>query len=735
MEYKYSPNMIVIDTPGMIHAPKGRSLTSQQRAIAQASREAENLILNKIKCEDYIILCVEDTTDWKHATTRNIVMQVDPNLSRTVLVTTKFDTKLPQFSESKDLEEFIKAPLIHSLYSNILGGPFFTSVPSGRVGISKDYNTNEDFVASLKRIENLDKKFVFSQLMSSTNSNESDASIIKHNLNSNILSKIGISNLRNFLENRVEECYRKNVAKIIPLLQQELKKTENKLKKVDDKLKILSLEKLQHLANNLRENFSQELNHVIQGTVRASPEIYGETLETEQLRGGNFFAEPLTTAQPNDETFKSVFAASSPHQYKLLLENEVGNSNHKLYGGAQYHRAIREFTLAVRHMSPPVITEDEIANAAGMGDTHNGVNFMRAACVIAMEKAQISFDPMLEALRQRTSHIMKRLFPILIHLIKQKESTSASSSSTSNLLTIHNNNFYVLLQDIYNKFVDKQLDECIEKCRDDLYGMTQFVTWDVEDKSGSSSLYRLLPTPKRMVEIYNMAVEKQQQSIAENEESPVANKVIDEWQRANGNKDSSKKKFGPKKPLNPVTSLAPSAQASTINMSQIIEEDAELSDYYRVMQLTEEMLCGGNASRTSALVTSLVQFIISSWRNHFARSAAMKFNCFFLMPFMQKFPSFLREELDNIFSSNSINELFDVNETRRSLLLERNELLNECEVNSKLQERFDQIAMQIKGGRTSSSSSSSNSSKNKIFPSKPSFVSKKNSINQHESNP
>jgi hypothetical protein len=108
MEYRFCPNMIVIDTPGMLHPPKGRHLTPQQRALAQAAREAESLVLNKIKCQDYIILCVEDTTDWKHATTRNVVMQADPDLSRTVLVTTKLDTKIPQFSEPEDLEDFLK---------------------------------------------------------------------------------------------------------------------------------------------------------------------------------------------------------------------------------------------------------------------------------------------------------------------------------------------------------------------------------------------------------------------------------------------------------------------------------------------------------------------------------------------------------------------------------------------------------------------------------------------------
>ena len=56
---------------------------------SQAAKEAEHLVLEKMKCQDYLILCVEDTTDWKHSTTRNVVMQADPDLRRTVLVTTK----------------------------------------------------------------------------------------------------------------------------------------------------------------------------------------------------------------------------------------------------------------------------------------------------------------------------------------------------------------------------------------------------------------------------------------------------------------------------------------------------------------------------------------------------------------------------------------------------------------------------------------------------------------------
>lgn len=53
-----------------------------------------------------------------------------------------------------------------------------------------------------------------------------------------------------------------------------------------------------------------------------------------------------------------------------------------------YSRATFPPSLSQLRFLVPVlkVTEDEIANAAGISDMHDGVNFMRAACVIAVEK-------------------------------------------------------------------------------------------------------------------------------------------------------------------------------------------------------------------------------------------------------------------------------------------------------------------------------------------------------------
>jgi hypothetical protein len=699
---------------------------------------------------------VEDTTDWKHATTRNIVMQADPQLSRTVLVTTKLDTKLPQFSEAEDLEEFLNAPLIKTLFSQMLGGPFFTTVPSGRVGSSRDLDTNEAFVQSLRRAERFDRAFIHTKIGPMRARNP--------------LQQVGVSRLRAFLESRVEDCYRRNVAKIVPLLQNELRHTQEKLGMTEEELRSLSIDRLKQSANIFRDRFAKELSHVIQGTVRVSPEQFGETLETEQVKGGHFLTSDQLTQNTNmrrdrenarGNPSRSSSAANaatsmtanngpSSDQWHEIIEREVGNNHHKLFGGAQILRAFREFTIAVRHMQSPIVSEDEIANAAGIGEAHNGVNFMRAACVIAMDKAQQSFEPLLEALHHRMEHVMKRTFPIIQHLIRTSPSyqqtsffsslassaSSAAATSAAFVLDPNHRQFQETVRRIYDTFIEMKLNEALKLCRADLYGMTKFVSWDIEDRSGSSTLFRLLPTPKRMVEIYKLALAKRDRerrstsnaagrhpaeevdSQADNEEyddvflSPdhsdaenehdsmqyqdedemfesrgskkksvsMSDRVMNEWRAANSKAKPRAEVKTNKKPIftmkNKVAQFGARNKNGDAQRGQqplalttttaLPEDDPEVSfdktfelnilltiffvlsspfiklnDYYKVVQLTEEMVCGSNSSRTSTLITSLVQYIISSWRNYFARSTAMKFNSYFIVPFTEEFPNYL----------------------------------------------------------------------------------------------
>lgn len=380
-----------------------------------------------------------------------------------------------------------------------------------------------------------------------------------------------------------------------------------------------------------------------------------------------------------------------------LVATEVGNQSHRLYGGAQYHRVMREFNLATRCLRLPTISEDEIANAAGMGDTHDGVNFLRAACVISLEKARCSFDPLLDALRIRMVHTMGRLCPITEYMLNQKKERAASSYGTASIfggITGSNNRskvsdisqnaqFLQLVRTIYEKFVQECSEQTMMRCHDDLTALTRFVTWDMHERS-SGALKRALPDHSDIVEIYQVAVKAAE---ADKEE-------------ANNNAEENSK--GSHKSL--------TKPPKTEGLRPVSEIRANVDrDYKNLLQLMEEAACSRNAGRTNLLVGGLVQHIVAQWRESFCRGVTTKFNCYFLLPFVEEFHKYLRRELQKVYEGEgeALGDVFDLTAARRSLQQRRQDLLNECEANMRLQEKFDMVSKMMREEQEKASEESS----------------------------
>ena len=277
-----------------INMPPRQFTQAQQRALLHAAREAERLVVSKMRCPDYIILCVEDTMDWKHGITREVVQKADPDLSRTVIVNTKLDTKLPQFGSPNDIADFVSAGIIDKMSPHKLGGPFYTSVPSGRVkrvmeerghvddGMS--FDDDDEFVAACAEKEDADRELVWNRI-------KRLGSKVDGKNPKSMLPKVGISRLRGFLERRVDECYRRNVAKIVPLLKAEYIAAERRLKACERELEAISLERLMDGADAFCDDFCKALKDSIQGSIVAPATSYGETLEQENLAAGSFAGE------------------------------------------------------------------------------------------------------------------------------------------------------------------------------------------------------------------------------------------------------------------------------------------------------------------------------------------------------------------------------------------------------------------------------------------------------------
>jgi hypothetical protein len=100
---------------------------------------------------------------------------------------------------------------------------------------------------------------------------------------------------------------------------------------------------------------------------------------------------------------------------------------------------------------------------------------------------------------------------------------------------------------------------------------------------------------------------------------------------------------------------------------------------------------------------------VSNWREQFCKAVTTKYNCYYMLPFVDQFHRFIRTELQKVYAGdgNDLTDVFDLAAVRRNLQKHREDLLNECMANKRIQEKFRMCSQQIRpqeGNPTSSPS-------------------------------
>ncbi|KAG0470966.1 hypothetical protein HPP92_015512 [Vanilla planifolia] len=620
VEYKYCPNLTIIDTPGLIIPALGR----KNRILQGQARAVETLVRAKMQRKEFIILCLEDISDWSNATTRRTVMQIDPELSRTVIVATKLDTKIPQFARSSDVEVFIKPPAC-TLEGCLLGGtPFFTSVPSGRVGCGPEfvYRSNEEFKKAISLREMEDIASLEDKLGRPMSKEER--------------SRIGVSCLKSFLEELLRRRYLENVPLIIPVLEKEYRSATIKMRETIQELCNLDNVKLREKGRSFHDSFLIKLSLLLKGTVVAPPDKFGETLQDERINGG-------------------AFIGIDGLQYPPKI---MPNAGMRLYGGAQYHRAMAEFRLAVGGVKCPPISREEIVNACGVEDIHDGTNYSRTACVIAVSKARDTFEPFLHQLGQRILYILKRLLPISVYLL-QKDGEYLSSHEV----------FLRRVEVAFNTFAEATEQACRDKCMEDLMSTTRYVTWSLHNKN-RAGLRQFLDsfTTSNTFSVIGHSLYPHVQ--LESSTVPIMN----------DNKPDKKLMADTKSSLS----------SHTVDGSPCLH-----STETRLVDLLDSALWNRRLAPSSErLVYALVHQIFHGIKEHFLLSTELKFNCFLLMPVVDKLPTLLREDLESAFEDD-LDTLFDITQLRSSLEQRKRELEIELKRIKRIKEKFKEIHEQL----------------------------------------
>lgn len=603
VEYKHSPNLTIIDTPGLILPAPGR----KNRVLQSQASAVESLVRAKIQHKETIILCLEDCSDWSNATTRRVVMQVDPDLARTVLVSTKLDTKIPQFARPSDVEVFLHPPNCVLDVSLLGDSPFFTSVPSGRVGSCHEavFRSNGEFKKAILSRELEDIASIEDKLGRSLTTMEKD--------------RIGVGNLRLYLEELLQKRYVKSVPLIIPLLEKQHRNTTSKLREISHELSDLDETKLKEKAQLFHDTFLTKLSLLLKGMVVAPPDKFGETLVNERINGGTF---------TGSENFQ-------------LPNKMMPNGGMRLYGGAQYHRAMAEFRLVVGSTRCPPITRDEIVNACGVEDIHDGTNYSRTACVIAVAKARDTFEPFLDQLGFRLLYILKRLIPISVYLL-EKDGEHFSSHEV----------LIRRVQEAFKRFVESTEQSCRQRCMEDLESTTRYVTWSLHNKNRAGLRHFLdsFVTPEQL----------------------SVNTLNEQFSGLNDNKQDKAK--GDSK----------SNHSSDTNSSTAMPET-------RLVDLLDSTLWNRRLVPSSErLVYALVHQIFHGIKEHFLVTTELKFNCFLLMPIVDKLPALLRQDLESAFEEE-LDSIFDVTQLRQSLGQKKRELEIELKRIKRLKEKFGEI--------------------------------------------
>ncbi|PRW39278.1 dynamin-related GTPase isoform A [Chlorella sorokiniana] len=368
-EFAYAPNLTIVDTPGFIlKARKGEADTTPDDIMAMV----------KAQCAPphrLILFLQQSSVEWCSSLWMHIIQEVDPHYQRTVMVCSKFDNRLKEFSERWEVDKYLSA----SGYLPPSVKPFFVALPKDRAGGSGTTSSAE----WRKAIQEVDSSV-------KTHLRESIAGGFDEEL---FGTRIGFGNLRRFLEEELARRYRDAAPATLALLQERCESVARELLAADRKLQeagdVVSLRKsaIQYVLA-----IAGRVEGILEGSPLIDPMQYGWTTEEER-------------SNATGSNWPGVTAVVKP-----------ANAGLRLFGGAAFERVLQEFQEAARCLEFPPVQRDRVANLLLVdllkNKSRNGGGVGKAAEELARGAAREALGPLLDAACARLGAVVKRAFDI-----------------------------------------------------------------------------------------------------------------------------------------------------------------------------------------------------------------------------------------------------------------------------------------------------------------------------------
>uniref|UniRef100_A0A6B2KYK6 Dynamin-type G domain-containing protein n=1 Tax=Arcella intermedia TaxID=1963864 RepID=A0A6B2KYK6_9EUKA len=439
VEYEFCSNLTIYDTPG--HRIGGD---------LKLAHNIKEMVKELMKPPNRIIICLEQSTvEWPNSNSRPFVEEVDPGLTRTIVVATKFDNRVKELRDPESTNKYLSA---EELSGKTV---FFVSLPVRRNLDPKEYKTAiaDCYLSDLRFLLEADY----------------DQERFK--------DRIGFFKLKKYLEQYLFKKYNESFYPILQTLENLTSTTANELENAKNQLYTPDINHQKAQVNSFITYFVSLIEKLLEGSVVGEPDKFGLTLKEEIASMGDF-------VWPN-----------------CSVDFNFQNSDLKLYGGASYERLMNEFEFISHSIEFPKTSLSEVAVALGTAKSHNAPLFQAAASDIVQTKAEQVLFPLVEHVLHRCEFIMKHLFEIAIKVIQNEQ---------SHFFTILKNSdtFIAELRRVYMKFIQKTKLVCSSKANDDFAAFTKILDWDLLAGLGSINEYdyvnvTLQDTKKRVETIMN----------------------------------------------------------------------------------------------------------------------------------------------------------------------------------------------------------------------------------------
>nr|CAB3478287.1 unnamed protein product [Digitaria exilis] len=211
-EYAHCPNLTIIDTPGFVlKAKRGEPESTPDEILSMVKSLAT-------PPHRLVLFLQQSSVEWCSSIWLDTLKEIDPTFRRTMIVISKFDNRLKEFTDRWEVDTFLSA-------SGYLGDnihPFFVALPKDRGTIS-----NEEFRKQICQV---------------------DIDVLRH-LRDNVKggfneekygSHIGFSCLRKYLESELQRRYKEAAPATLALLDQRCSEVSIELARLDSKLQATS---------------------------------------------------------------------------------------------------------------------------------------------------------------------------------------------------------------------------------------------------------------------------------------------------------------------------------------------------------------------------------------------------------------------------------------------------------------------------------------------------------------